>query len=173
MRRKKEKKKRFDEIHPRSWKNRFLNDMRDHVVSALTSRSRVSRVGSLIIVHAVLINQFFKRNNVGRCTYEYFFRAFFFLSLDVIVRRTWFSTRFHFGVYFSLSYSFLFLSEVWKKKREDGCMRFKYLNRWNIVLFLTNSNDFNESRVGEMRIEGEGFYLNTGGGGSVWSSVGK
>lgn len=44
----------------------------------LTSRSRVSRVGSLIIVHAVLINQFFKRNNVGRCTYEYFFRFFFF-----------------------------------------------------------------------------------------------
>lgn len=59
----------------------------------LTSRSRVSRVGSLIIVHAVLINQFFKRNNVGRCTYEYFFRffffklfLFFFLSLDVIVK---------------------------------------------------------------------------------------
>lgn len=53
--------------------------MRDHVVSALTSRSRVSRVGSLIIVHAVLINQFFKRNNVGRCTYEYFFRFFFLI----------------------------------------------------------------------------------------------
>lgn len=99
-------------------KKGFLNDMQDHVVSALTSRLRVSRVGSLIIVHAVLINQFFKRNNVGRCTYEYFFRfffliiAFFFLllSLDVIVRRTWFSTKFHFGAYFSLSrtYSFVF-----------------------------------------------------------------
>lgn len=60
-------------------KKGFLNDMRDHVVSALTSRSRVSRVGSLIIVHAVLINQFFKRNNVGRCTYEYFFRFFFLI----------------------------------------------------------------------------------------------
>lgn len=62
---------------------------------------------------------------------------------------------------------FYFYQKCEKKKKEDGCMRFKYLNRWNIVLFLTNSNDFNESRVGEMRIEGEGFYLNTGGGGSV------
>lgn len=50
--------------------------MRDHVDSALTSCcSRVSRVG------LVLINQFFKRNNVGRCTYEYFFRFFFFFII--------------------------------------------------------------------------------------------
>lgn len=70
------------------------------------------------------------------------------------------------SLFFSLVFFFIFIRSV-KKKKEDGCMRFKYLNRWNIVLFLTNSNDFNESRVGEMRIEGEGFYLNTGGGGSV------
>lgn len=127
--------------------------MRDHVVSALTSRSRVSRVGSLIIVHAVLINQFFKRNNVGRCTYEYFFRfffliiAFFFIIIfgrdrqaNVILDEVslW-------SLFFSLSYVFFcfLFSEVRGKKRR-WCMRFKYLNRWNIVLcrFLTNSNDF-------------------------------
>lgn len=146
--------------------------MRDHVVSALTSRSRVSRVGSLIIVHAVLINQFFKRNNVGRCTYEYFFRAFFFYlwtwSLGERDSRRGFTLEFIF-----LSRILFYFYQKCEKKKEDGCMRFKYLNRWNIVLFLTNSNDFNESRMGEMRIEGEGFYLNTGGGGSVWSSVGK
>lgn len=137
--------------------------MRDHVDSALTSCcSRVSRVG------LVLINQFFKRNNIGRCTYffRFFFIVTFFLSLDVIVRRTWFSTRFHFGVYFSPSlFCCWFLLEMCKRKKK---VRFKYSNRWSIVLWLESV--FNEQQRFQ-RIESgrdadwrEGFYLNTGGG---------
>lgn len=146
--------------------------MQDHVVSALTSRSRVSRVGSLIIVHAVLINQFFKRNNVGRCTYEYFFRfffliiAFFFIIIfgrdrqaNVILDEVslW-------SLFFSLSYVFFcfLFSEVRGKKRR-WCMRFKYLNRWNIVLcrFLTNSNDFRIVRCG---LKGSFIWILAAGG---------
>lgn len=136
--------------------------MRDHVDSALTSCcSRVSRVG------LVLINQFFKRNNVGRVLFPLFFLFyyyFFFLSLDVIVRRTWFSTRFHFGIYFSLSlFCCWFLLEMWRRKKK---VRFKYSNRWSIVLWL--GSVFNEQqrfqRIESGRDWREGFYLNTGGG---------
>lgn len=154
MRYKKKKKERRDSSTFLE-KKRFLNDMRDHVDSALTSCcSRVSRVG------LVLINQFFKRNNVGRVLFPLFFLFyyyFFFLSLDVIVRRTWFSTRFHFGVYFSLSlFCCWFLLEMWRRKKKE--VRFKYSNRWSIVLWLGsvfNNNDFRELRVDE--IEGRGF----------------
>lgn len=90
----------------------------------LTSRSRVSRVGSLIIVRAVLINQFFKRNNVGRCTYEYFFRFFFFklfLFFFIFGRdRQVILDEVSLCLFFSLSYvffCFLFLLEMWKKKK--------------------------------------------------------